>query len=152
MTKNSKPLQARQFGISLIELVIVIAVVSILASIAVPSYREYVLRTNRMEAINILLNVAACQERGFMKFNQYATTRCLTPNTTPNGTYVVTMATSNANQNFTLTATPQSAQVNDSCGNLTLNDQGARGTSVSSVATVVADCWRGKKVAVEEAS
>lgn len=144
--KRMKVLAARMRGVTLIELMIVIAVVALLASLAVPSYREYVLRTNRMEAVNMLLDVAACQERGYIKFNQYATTRCLTPNTTENGNYVITMTTTNTNQNYALTATPQGAQANDSCVNLTLTDQGQRGSSATADAAKIADCWRGKKI------
>lgn len=130
----------------MVELLTVIAVVAILTALAVPSYREYVLRTNRMEAINILLEVASCQERIYVRFNQYDADRCGAAATTANGLYTVGMTTSNTNQNYTLTATALGAQVNDSCVNLTLNDLGERGTSASGVATDVAKCWKGKKI------
>lgn len=136
----------RAFGFSLIELMTVIAVVAILMTLAVPSYRQYVLRTNRMEAINVLLEVASCQERIYVRLNQYDSNRCGAAATTTNGLYTVSMATSNSNQNYTLTATALGAQVNDSCVNLSLTDQGIRGTSASNVATDVAKCWKGKKI------
>lgn len=142
MKKESKS----TFGFSLIELMTVIAVVAILTSLAVPSYREYVMRTNRMEAINVLLEVASCQERIYVRFNQYDANRCEASSTTENGHYTVSMATSNANQNYTLTATAQGGQVNDSCVHLSLTDQGVRGTSASNVATDIAKCWKGKKI------
>jgi len=136
----------RVFGFSLIELMTVIAVVAILTTLAVPSYRQYVLRTNRMEAINILLEVASCQERIYVRFNQYDANRCGAAATTTNGLYTVSMTTSNANQNYTLTATAQGGQANDTCVNLSLTDQGIRGTSASNVATDIAKCWKGKKI------
>ena len=142
MKKESQP----TFGFSLIELMTVIAVVAILTSLAVPSYREYVMRTNRMEAINVLLEVASCQERIYVRLNQYDANRCNAAATTENGHYTVSMTTSNANQNYTLTATAQGGQVNDSCVNLSLTDQGVRGTSASNVATDIAKCWKGKKI------
>ena len=138
----------RSSGFTLIELMIVIAILAILLGMALPSYRDYVVRSNRTEALDILLATAGCQERTYTKLNQYDVTRCNIGSTTNNGYYVITMATSNANQNFTLTATPQSGQTEDSCGNLTLTDQGIRGSSKTADTKKVADCWRGKKISV----
>lgn len=146
MMSSIQRMMKRSFGFTLIELMTVIAVVAILTALAVPSYRDYVLRTNRMEAINILLDVAACQERTYVRFNQYDTSLCGASSTTANGLYTVSMNTSNSNQNYTLTATAQGNQVNDSCGNLTLTDQGIRGTSASNVNADVVNCWKGKKI------
>lgn len=146
MVNSVHSILKRALGFSLIELITVIAVVAVLTALAVPSYRGYVLRTNRMEAINALLEVAACQERIYVRFNQYDTTLCDASATTPNGLYVLGMNTTNSNQNYTLTATAQGGQVNDSCVNLSLTDQGIRGTSASNVAATVANCWKGKKI------
>ena len=49
-------------GFTLIELMIVIVIVAVLAAIAMPSYRQYVLRSHRTEATRTLLNVAVAQE------------------------------------------------------------------------------------------
>ncbi len=139
----------RQRGITLIELMIVMVIVAILGSIAVPSYRDYVLRSNRMEAINQLLETAACQERIYIKFNEYDDSRCDLAGgniTTPNGKYVVAMTETNAAQGFSLTAAPQGGQTSDSCGSLSLTDAGVRSVSVSTADAVIDDCFRGKKV------
>ncbi len=133
-------------GFTLIELMIVIATLAVLLGLAVPSYRDYVVRANRSEALDILLTTAACQERVYTKINQYDAARCDSAATTMNGLYTVSMATSNANQNFTLTATPQSGQAQDSCGNMTLTDAGVRGSSKTTDIKKIADCWRGKKI------
>ena len=111
-------------GFTLIELMIVVAVIAILMGIALPSYRDYVVRANRSEALDILLTTAACQERIYTKLSRYDTARCDSAATTVSGLYTISMATSNANQNYTLSASPQNAQTEDSCGTLTLSDQG----------------------------
>ena len=133
-------------GITLVELMIVVAIVAILAALAVPSYRNYVIRTNRAEGINALLDVAACQERLFIKDNQYgALNRCLDPATTANGHYLIGLALQNTNQNYTLTAAPQGGQTADSaCGNLTLTDRGVRGAAGGTDPATVNRCWRGR--------
>lgn len=133
-------------GITLIELMVIIATLVVLLGLAVPSYRDYVIRVNRAEALDILLTTAACQERVFTRINQYDAARCDSAATTMNGHYTVSMTTSNADQNFTLTATPQSGQSNDSCGKLTLTDAGVRGSSKTTNVKKIADCWRGKKI------
>ena len=133
-------------GMTLIELMIVLAIVAIILTFAVPSYREYVLRSNRTEAMNFILETAACQERVFTKINRYATDRCIDNALTANGLYNVTMTTSDANQNFLLTAAPQGAQAEDSCGSMTLTNTGIRGSSNAVSPVQIADCWRGKRM------
>src|SRR5690606_27341297 len=59
-------------GVTLIELRPVIVVVAILRTIAVSSYRSYLLRTNRTEARMALLRVQAAQEKFFLQNNRYA--------------------------------------------------------------------------------
>lgn len=61
-------------GFSLVELMITVAIVSILASIALPSYRSYVLRSNRGDATQALLRIAAQQEKFYIQNNTYAAT------------------------------------------------------------------------------
>lgn len=62
--------QAR--GFTLIELMIVVAVAAILAAVAVPSYRQYVMRANRADATAALLRLASAQERFYLQNNRYA--------------------------------------------------------------------------------
>lgn len=133
-------------GITLIELMVVIAIVAILGALAVPSYRQYVVRANRTEAINELLNIAACQERIYQKLNVYDANRCGVGGTTTNNLYTMSMTTSNANQNFVVTATPSGSQASDACGNLTYSDQGVKNISASDDADKIATCWKGGKI------
>jgi len=67
----SKPPRT-SYGFTLVELVIVMAIVAILAAIAVPSYREYVLRTNRALAKNALSDLAQRQENYYVDHKGYA--------------------------------------------------------------------------------
>lgn len=60
-------------GITLLELMIVIAVVAVLSTIAINSYRGYLMRTNRTEARTALLRVQTAQEKFFLQNNRYAT-------------------------------------------------------------------------------
>ena len=59
--------------------------VAVLAAIAVPSYRQYVLRSHRAEAKTALLNVAAAQERFYLQNNTYTTDLTSAPTATPPG-------------------------------------------------------------------
>ena len=70
----------RASGFTLIELVIVVAVLAILMTLAVPNYRQYALRVQRGEAINMLLQAAMCQERVYARSGDYDTGSCLIDN------------------------------------------------------------------------
>jgi type IV pilus assembly protein PilE len=131
-------------GMSLIELVTVVAIAGLLAAIAIPSYRNYVIRVKRTDAKTELMNVAQRLERCYTRANTY--TGCITlPVNAPTGatgsrvTYVI--SGSPDGQAFDLTATPQNGQADDTkCGNFTLNQVGARGASGSMSAE---KCWQG---------
>ena len=134
-------------GFTLIELMIVVAIVAVLAAIAYPSYSQYLFRSRRAEGRELLMRVAAAQERYYTNFNQYATvlgagagglnlgsaatTTCPAGVVSTNCYYVVTTAngTSGNTQTFVLTATPRGVQATDACANLTRSDTGANNAS-----------------------
>jgi len=130
-------------GLTLIELMVVVVIVAILASIAVPSYRHHLLRTHRTEAKRALLSISAAQERFYLQNNTYASSSELTiappaglgiPATTENGHYEVAI-TSGTVTGFSATATAQGGQARDSrCATFTIDHAGSR-TATS------ADCW-----------
>jgi len=60
-------------GFTLIELIVAVAIVGILASIAIPSYREYVIRGNRRAAQAAMMEIATRQQQFFVANRRYAT-------------------------------------------------------------------------------
>jgi type IV pilus assembly protein PilE len=65
--------QATQKGVTLVELLVVMLITALLMAVAVPSYRQYTLRSNRAEGQAMLLQAAANQERFYLQANRYAT-------------------------------------------------------------------------------
>lgn len=61
----------RSRGITLIELLVAMVIAAVLATIAIPSYRSHVIRTQRTDAIGALLQVQAAQEKYFLQYNRY---------------------------------------------------------------------------------
>lgn len=118
-------------GFTLIELMIVVAIIAILAAIALPSYSRYVMRSRRASGHDVLMLVATAQERYYTNHNQYTTSLSdLGFNTTSltgeGGYYLVSLVGGATTNSFTLQAAPQGAQVNDACKNLTLTNAGVK--------------------------
>jgi type IV pilus assembly protein PilE len=133
----------RQRGITLIELMVVVVIVAVLTSIAVPSYRAYMVRAHRTEAKSALLSLAAAQEKFYLQNNRYAEDDELTaappaglglPDTTENGWYTIEIGAADG-EGFAATATAAGTQVQDThCAELSINQAGVRGATND-------DCW-----------
>jgi type IV pilus assembly protein PilE len=145
MPRLAKPKDAK--GFTLIELMIVVAIIALLSAIAVPSYTEYVRRSHRVAAKNALVAIAQRLEQNYTLTGRYDQTQASpTPNianayliapwglgqTPPSGTarYNMTFVGSAPSATtYTLVATPFSAQVGDTCGVLTLDYRNLRGAN-----------------------
>jgi len=130
-------------GMTLIELMVVLAIVAILATIAVGSYRQYVLRANRTDATSALLRIQVAEEKFFLQNNAYtidlSATGLNVASPTPNGFYNLAVAGNPAiATSFKATAAATGTQTQDtSCLTLTIDDQGQRSSTPSTTA-----CWR----------
>ena len=129
-------------GFTLIELMIAVAVVAILASIAYPSYQEQVRKSRRAQAKADLVELTQLAERFRTVNNTYAgfdATGAFFGNSPRTGTayYTLVMGDETASA-FTLTATPTGAQATDRCGTLTINQASVKTESGSAD---YSDCW-----------
>lgn len=121
-------------GFSLIEMVIVVAILAILSAIAVPSYMRHVGKTNRVAAQACLAEYANYMERYYTGNLRYDQTPAGVANADPHldcqlqivRSYMLVPATTSTT--FTVTATPTEVQFrrDKQCGTLALNQSGAR--------------------------
>ena len=118
-------------GFTLIELMIVVAIIGILAAIAFPAYQSQVRKSNRAAAQAVLMDVANKQQLYLSSQRAYADTLAklsVTPPTDVSRWYDVTVTVNNAATppTFLVTATPKvgSAQAPD--GELTLDSAGTK--------------------------
>jgi type IV pilus assembly protein PilE len=120
-------------GFTLIELMITVAVVAILAAIAIPNYRQYIIRGNRSAGESVMMDIANREQQYLLANRSYADKTTLAANgytlpsdTSQNYTWNVTAgldALSSA-PIFTITFTPINGQSSDVT--LTLDNQGTK--------------------------
>ena len=128
-------------GVTLIELMIVIVVISILAAISYPNYREFAAKAKRNEAKAALLKAATNQERFYLQNNQFSTDLTelgfsASPFTTDTGSYRITVAAPTPAANFTITATYLLTGAEaGKCATFTIDGRGDKTSSPD------ADCW-----------
>ncbi|WP_445355100.1 type IV pilin protein [Microbulbifer sp. EKSA008] len=130
-------------GFTLIEVLVVVAIIGILGAIAYPSYMDSVRKSNRAEAKTELNDVAQRLQRCFTAFSAYDDANCSVAGEISNGN---TLSTENdlysisgvlTATTYTLTAAPQSGSVqagDSSCASFTLTQAGVKSASSG-------DCW-----------
>ena len=114
-------------GFSLIELMIALAIIAVLAAIAIPSYRDYVIRSHRRAAQTSMVDIANRQQQYFVANRAYGSETVLgyvlPPEVSEYYTYDIETDPSGP-PNFTITFTPQGGQAVD--GELTLTSEGVK--------------------------
>lgn len=124
---------ARQVGFSLIEIMIVVVIIGILASIVVPSYQNNVRASRRADVQRLLVERSQVLERYFTANGRYVTVAggntCGGGADPANDFYAIVTACTDTT--FTITATPGASGLQAVDGTQTLTQSGARGGSVN---------------------
>ena len=128
-----------QPGFTLIELMITVAIIAILAAIALPSYKNYIVKSHRTEAQAAMLSLAQYLESKYNASFSYPAEANIPPSLkNPSNVstyYTISVSIANASQTYTITATPTSAQNDTLCGTLTLKEDGTKTPTTSG-------CWK----------
>lgn len=134
----------KQSGFTFIELMIVVAVLTIIAAIAIPSYRSHVVKSNRAAAEAFILSVANKQEQYMLDARSYASSLSALNMTAPSDVsknYTVSITNvASAPPTYTIVATPSGAQAaaDAICGSVSVDQDGTK--AITGTGTV-GGCW-----------
>lgn len=136
-------------GFTLIELMIVIAIVGIITAIAYPSYTEYVRETRRANATVALSSLAGAMERFYTTNNTYVGTASggiptiftdQSPVDGGDAEYDLRV-TATGSDSYTIQAQRTGIQTGDDCGDFQLTQTGAQSITNQAVGITATDCW-----------
>ena len=132
-------------GFTLMELMIVVAIIGIIAAIGYPSYRDQVIKSRRADGMSALLELADRLERHYSDVGTYK--QADDSNTTVDDVfpsfssdYYTLTIDAQDNIGFTVSAARKGTQVKDKCGTFTLNSQGVK--TISGGSLPLDDCWK----------
>ena len=120
-------------GFTLIELMIVVAIIGILAAIALPAYQDSVRKGKRADGKASLTALANTLERCYTQYGSYNHASCSITSPQNSGEDYYSITVTRAANTFSLSAAGQNGQQNDTgCTPLTLTQTNAKGP---------AGCW-----------
>lgn len=133
-----------QAGFTLIEMMIVVAIIGILAAIAYPSYDEHIRAARRADAQAGLMELAQYMERRYTSQGAYTTDNkdlpfSEAPKDGSTKYYDLSLAKGASVSAFILQAIPKGVMSGDACGTLTLSNTGLKGQGGGAT---LAKCWK----------
>jgi len=138
-------------GMTLVELMTVMVVLAILTSIAVPSYRRYLIRAQRSDASTALLRVQSAEEKYFLQYNRYTTNLTALPkdglglasDKSERGFYQLEVKPTPTGYNATAKPIGGKGQSDDKkCQEFSLSETGIKKAKDAGGADSYAECWR----------
>lgn len=136
----------KQQGVTLVELMIVVAIIAVIATVGYPMYTEQMQKSRRSDARAALSTIVMAQERYFTVNNRYtANLGSLSIDSTLQGgsssEAFYSLAVTAATTSFSVTATGRGKQLDDACRSMTIDGLGVRSAADKNGTSITDTCW-----------